>query len=529
MSTNSPKRPSFEGEISVFMSPAKVWLADRAERDVRGRLMWAAMPLESPRTAAAIYAYVSTADSLRRHGSFPEITDETVCSWAANLAAKYAASAKDGDNMQLFSGHAEVDARYIASLQASDALSKAIQCGIHRESKFAVAIESMQAIAVRQNLTGARSVLSSLAVGLDPSGGMFTTDEQLEALRNQYPVLRKTGQYKLGQRDENGAYVFDHHDVFVEAASSFLKIDPQNQPRVFKHNELIMDRDADSAHSIRFKANHYEEKFNKWFVPPVPTQSTEAHLKQLSACWRAVHGISGPNHGRSYADAGISMEKTEEGVDVKMDGVSVAHFSKEPDRRELFNTLVGTIQTLATPIAERMNAALRESLLIPEGHHVRFDIKGDIRWIKDNLHRKLSARISPISSSSSPEQLNAEFRVFLDVPRGHLFMNKGPNVLGKEVNLLKENAEVFHYGNDYEEVIGSMIAAYNSAMPASLRPSQAANAHCEQVSAVTDQAFSQDDFQLHTSPQEASSFSATHPDMDADDMQQRTTKALRMG
>jgi hypothetical protein len=528
MSTNSPKRPSFEGEISVFMSPAKVWLADRAERDVRGRLMWAAMPLESPRTAAAISAHLNTADILKRLGPSPEISDETVCSWAANLAAKYATSAKDGNNNQLFSYHAEVDARYLASLQASDAIAKAIQCGIHHDSPFAVAIETMQAIAVRENLTGARAALSSLAVGLDPSGGMFTPAEQLDALKNQFPVLRKTGQYKLGHRAESGAYVFEHHGVFVEAANAFQQIDPQNQPRVFKNNELIMDRDAEKSHEIRFKAKYYEEKFNKWFVAPVPTQSTETHLKQLSACWRAVHGISGPNHGRSYADAGIALEKTDAGVDVKMDGVSVALFSKEPDRRELFNTLVETIQTLATPIAERMNAALRESLQMPEGHHLRFNIIGDIRWIKDNLHRNLSARISPMTPSSSPDQLNAEFRVFLDVPRGHLFMNQGPNMIGKEVNLLKENAEVFHYGNDYEEVIGSMIAAYNAAMPAALRPSQSASESSD-LTVASNLLITEADLQLDASHPEAHTFNATHPDMDADDMQQRTTKALRMG
>lgn len=59
MSTNSPHKPSFEGEISVFESPhaSGVLLVDRAEKNAYGTLRWAAVHLDDIVAMKAIADY----------------------------------------------------------------------------------------------------------------------------------------------------------------------------------------------------------------------------------------------------------------------------------------------------------------------------------------------------------------------------------------------------------------------------------------------------------------------------------------
>lgn len=59
MSTNSPERPRYDGQISVFQSPHhhSVMLVDVACRDKYGALSWNAVPHETQLYAASVAQY----------------------------------------------------------------------------------------------------------------------------------------------------------------------------------------------------------------------------------------------------------------------------------------------------------------------------------------------------------------------------------------------------------------------------------------------------------------------------------------
>ena len=58
--TNSPNKPEFEGQISVFQSPhhTDVLLVDIAEYDNYGHLTWRAIPHESMLYIVSIQKYL---------------------------------------------------------------------------------------------------------------------------------------------------------------------------------------------------------------------------------------------------------------------------------------------------------------------------------------------------------------------------------------------------------------------------------------------------------------------------------------
>lgn len=194
-----PYSPTVNGEICVYRSPWSnaVWLADQAEYDPRRLLRWSALDADSPVCKAAIAAYVRSKEVLASSPMHPEIRNSTICKWAANLAARLAASGqadKAADAPRLAIG--------LTAANGAMAFERAILLELEPEIANLAEIERMLTVATRKGITGVQPSLHDLRVGLDPSGGMFTQTEQISAIQLQYPALASNTEHHLVECDE---------------------------------------------------------------------------------------------------------------------------------------------------------------------------------------------------------------------------------------------------------------------------------------------------------------------------------------
>jgi hypothetical protein len=204
-STNALGRPSFLGQYTVFKSPHSAeekLLVDKADMDKYGHLVWIAVTRNGVENAA-LWAYNHVA---WRGIPDPYVRTSVLKNLAANLAARKAESLSDED----------LTTEAIREIADSVMLSLAVTHSGIKMMRFAVEsqieapvyrlteIEHALAVATRKSallpssktpcpdeLETAIKALKALRAGRDTSGGLIPIDDQINAICEQIPDLKR--------------------------------------------------------------------------------------------------------------------------------------------------------------------------------------------------------------------------------------------------------------------------------------------------------------------------------------------------
>lgn len=185
-------------------------------------------------------------------------------------------------------------------------------------------------------------------------------------------------------------------------------------------------------------------------------------LMKHKATWEAVAAISGDNVKQSYEKAGLTFERDGRFAIVKKDGLSVAHMTPQFNRQQLYDAMIGNLQSGAQHIAGILENAYKE-LKVPDGYSFIFDPVRDIRQIASFRNNEINAFVRLVGENVDhvPDQLAVELRVFLDEPRAYLFATKGPRFFGQNVSLLEDKEPSF-YAASYEALASNLVTFFNN-------------------------------------------------------------------
>lgn len=233
--TNSPYRPVFEGEVSVYQSPfaRNVLLADEARLNQYGKLEWWALDPESDSSIAAIAAYQNAQAAI---SPSPMIARRTVLGWATTLAARYAKQFDAHEAQSIAVG----DASRFASCKVDKAIELAQNQGLYPKIDNAAEIERMLAQAIRYKRDSAKHVLSDMKASINCSGGMFTFQEHRKALMTQFPELQEPAPFLVATPTLNpDEGPFQHFETFAEAAKFVHDDQHENELHLFNGNQRL--------------------------------------------------------------------------------------------------------------------------------------------------------------------------------------------------------------------------------------------------------------------------------------------------
>lgn len=105
-------------------------------------------------------------------------------------------------------------------------------------------------------------------------------------------------------------------------------------------------------------------------------------------------------------------------------------------------------------------AFLDENLVLPSGHVLR---KQERLWSNCMPNRDISVfMVSENPDRNNPEQFSAEFRLFPDAEKAHLFMDHGPQWAFKAKRLLSDSEPFFN--GPIEVVIPAMVDRFHLAV-----------------------------------------------------------------
>jgi hypothetical protein len=191
-STNAPQRPTIVGQYALFTSPHSpaTWLLDASELDRQGRLQWVACNDEALLQAALCGYHAFPPGGV----SDPYVRTSVIRQYAANMMIR-AEQSSPMDQAQRAEKQREIAQLFLVKQQGPRLIPFAISEHLEADTPYLAHIEQMLSIVSLRKHRDADLRLSTLTLqslrdGLDPSGGMFTTLEQLQALCQQHPALR---------------------------------------------------------------------------------------------------------------------------------------------------------------------------------------------------------------------------------------------------------------------------------------------------------------------------------------------------
>lgn len=113
---------------------------------------------------------------------------------------------------------------------------------------------------------------------------------------------------------------------------------------------------------------------------------------------------------------------------VRKDGIGIALVSSERiSRPQLLTTIATNATKVGAQVMQHFNQTFIDHLELPSPYVATHDVASDLRWIQTNGSRSSSIYIgNPTVDIKEPDQLGAEFRIFLDRPRATLFISYGP-------------------------------------------------------------------------------------------------------
>lgn len=183
--------------------------------------------------------------------------------------------------------------------------------------------------------------------------------------------------------------------------------------------------------------------------------SQAAHAALKAVAW---------HKDRGYEALDVQFEKTDQGTLVRKDGEPVAlmppgRFS----RKALLEQIIVRAQQLGAQAMSHFDQRFVDQLRFAAPYEITHDLRHDLRWIQTTGTNQSSLRLgNPTVDMYEPEQLRAEFRIFLDTPRAHLFLTYGQQYEFRATPLLKDK-QPFIYADTYEQLSQKVVQVYNQA------------------------------------------------------------------
>lgn len=139
------------------------------------------------------------------------------------------------------------------------------------------------------------------------------------------------------------------------------------------------------------------------------------------------------------------------------------HTTARP-RRQTREEQTESRRVYAETVCAALAAGLAGKIPLPPGHDLQLDVRHETTWLLGGPSTSVSAyvRHSPMDFAE-PQQIHAEFRVFLDTPRACLWVNKGPQFAGQSVDLLAGSNRHLR-AESYEALVEACAETYRTAV-----------------------------------------------------------------
>ena len=163
--------------------------------------------------------------------------------------------------------------------------------------------------------------------------------------------------------------------------------------------------------------------------------------RQLGGLWSAYEAFKA-NPKQSPAELLIIEKSETNATAIYRDGMHLLTLEagKRLTRDSVMQALLAEIAAHAPEAHGLIEAGLRETLVLPEGHELASNLGSDAHWVTTNGHKDMSFHVRPtVRDENNGLQIRAEFRAFLDEPRSFTFLSAGRPYFDQKIELLNDD------------------------------------------------------------------------------------------